>query len=247
MPCLGGVTGTYPPDLYLAVHDGNPGDAYFYRRACTEGRDVLELGCGAGRVSCALAADGLEVVGVERDAELLARAPDCGARFVEADMRDVDLGRRFDRIIAPYNALYCALDERELVRVLARARAHAREGALLVFDGWSADRFHAEADPEEVDAPERVKTVEARGGTWDVYEHSRWERDAQRIDAHYRHVPREGGEAVEATIAQRYLLSEQVGPLLSEAGFELLALLGAFDDEAFDADSEHLIGVAVAV
>ncbi|MFW5921271.1 MAG: class I SAM-dependent methyltransferase [Polyangiales bacterium] len=237
----------YPPDLYLAVHDGNPGDVYFYRRACTEGRDVLELGCGAGRVSCALAADGLDVAGVERDRELLALAPSCGARFVEADMRRVDLGRRFDRIIAPYNALYCTLDEDELVDTLAQARAHARDGALLVFDGWAADRFHAEADPEAVDEPERVKTVRARGFTWDVYEHSHWDRERQRIDACYRHVPREGGEAVEATIAQRYLLGDQVGPMLSRAGFELLALLGSFDDEAFDEDSEHLIAVGVAI
>ncbi|MFW6050882.1 MAG: class I SAM-dependent methyltransferase [Myxococcota bacterium] len=234
----------YPPDLYLAVHSGNEGDVCFYRRACADARDVLELGCGAGRVACAVAADGKDVVGVERDAGLLALAPRCGATFVQQDMREVWLDRAFDRVIAPYHGLYCLLEEADLVAVLERARAHLRPGGLLVFDGWAADRFHEEADPEAPDELEVVKVVHARGRTWDVLERSDWDRARQRIDARYRHVPREGGEAVEAVLPQRYLRSAQVGPLLSRAGLELVVLLGGFDDRAWDDDAEHLVVVA---
>jgi ubiquinone/menaquinone biosynthesis C-methylase UbiE len=69
-------------------------DVPFWRRvALAAGGPVLELGCGTGRVSLPLAAAGVPLIGVDRSAEMLARAA-----------RRATIGRRTasrDRIPSP--------------------------------------------------------------------------------------------------------------------------------------------------
>ncbi|MEM1415517.1 MAG: class I SAM-dependent methyltransferase [Myxococcota bacterium] len=240
------MTTPYPASLHAALHDGVPGDVDFYRRVAAGAGSVLELGCGEGRVSRALAADGREVVGVDLDEGLvaLATAAGGGPTYHHGDVRRLALGRTFDRVIAPFGTAYCMLTEADLEAMLLRARAHLAPEGLLVFDGYAADAFHAESTNDGVDEEGFLRTVEADGRVWDVHEHSHWRRDDQRIDAHYRHVPRDGGDAVRATIRQRYLLADQVEPLLARAGLALVVLHGGFDQHVFDEESERLIVTA---
>jgi ubiquinone/menaquinone biosynthesis C-methylase UbiE len=57
-------------------------DVPFWRRvALGAGGPVLELGCGTGRVSLPLAKAGVDLVGVDRSAEMLARADRASARL----------------------------------------------------------------------------------------------------------------------------------------------------------------------
>ncbi len=234
----------YPAELYQAVHCGNEGDIRFYRSVCAGAHDVLELGCGWGRVAGPIAADGRRVTGVDLAAELLerGRASYPAVDFVQADMRTVDLGRRFDRVLIPYNSLYCLLDESDVVATFRRARAHLRPGAWLIFDAYAADSFHRESDArQEWDEAAFVKTVRAAGRTWDVYERSRWVREQQRIEAVYTHVARDDAVAVTSTIPQRYLLREQLPRLLAEAALRLVEIRGGFHGEPLESDSPLLV------
>jgi SAM-dependent methyltransferase len=237
---------SYPPALYAAVHRGNPGDVDYYRRVCAGVRTVLELGCGWGRIANAVAADGCEVVGLEREGSLRALGAGGAAQLVAGDMRSFDLGRIFDRVIIPYNGIYCLLDEASVRACLQCARAHLAPEGLLVFDGYAGDAFHDDPDATPGwDALEPVARVTALGATWEVHEQSRWDRAGQRIDARYVHVPVDGGDAVEAVIPQRYLLSGQVPNVLAEAGLRLVALQGGFDQSAFDPEQSGML-IAVA-
>jgi SAM-dependent methyltransferase len=69
--------------------------AWLVERLGPECRSVLEPGCGSGRMLAALAAQGLEVVGIDTSEEMLALARGRGCDVVRADMTDFDLGRRF--------------------------------------------------------------------------------------------------------------------------------------------------------
>lgn len=234
----------YPADLYQAVHTGNDGDIEFYRACCTGARDVLEFGCGWGRIAGALAADGKRVTGIDLAEDLLrrARASYPQVEFVQGDMRAVDLGQRFDRVLIPYNGLYCLLDEDDVIATFRRARAHLRDDGLLVFDAYAADTFHSESEPDaDWDEAAFVKTVCALGRTWDVYERSRWVREQQRIEAVYTHVARDDDAAITSAIPQRYLLREQLPRLLREAGLSLVELHGGFHGEPLESASPLLV------
>ncbi|PRP94464.1 dTDP-3-amino-3,6-dideoxy-alpha-D-glucopyranose N,N-dimethyltransferase [Enhygromyxa salina] len=241
----------YPARLYAAVHDGNPGDVEFYRRRCAGARSIVELGCGDARVLAALAEPGRSLVGVDLDPGQLALA---AARpvaqgeieLVEGDMRTVELGRRFERVIIPHGGLYCLLDEAALAAALARAAALLTDDGLLILDAWAADGFHAEADPDDQDPSwiERVKTVDIDGEAWEVLERSAWDKPRQRIDATYLHVRVGSEDGVEGTLRQRYVLAKQLRRGLSEAGLELVELAGDFDGTAYGAESELMVAIA---
>ena len=238
---------SYPADLYAALHRGLPGDVDFYLRACSGGHSVLELGCGYGRVLTALALAGHQVVGLERDPELAARAREAvrgaGGRVVDGDMTNFSLGERFDRIIIPFNGLYCLLDADEVASCFRAAAAHLAPGGLFIFDGWAADSFHAEASPDDMsgDHLEPVGMVNARGRVYDVFERSEWARDAQRIDARYLYVARDGSPALEFALPQRYLRSDEALALLRDSGLEPWVVHGGFDQSAYDEEDSELM------
>lgn len=89
---------------------------------------VLELGCGTGRVTFPLAHEGVHVVGVDRSAEMLARARRRGKRqrrgtapdLTRADIRALPFGDgAFQMVMAPYGILQSLLSERDLKATLA--------------------------------------------------------------------------------------------------------------------------------
>jgi SAM-dependent methyltransferase len=84
--------------------DGDPhGEVAFVTRYTPT--TVLDAGCGTGRVAIELDRRGVEVVGVDVDASMLATArrlaPDLP--WVEADLTTLDLGRRFDVVVLAGN------------------------------------------------------------------------------------------------------------------------------------------------
>ncbi|MBX3183445.1 MAG: class I SAM-dependent methyltransferase [Polyangiaceae bacterium] len=261
----------YDPALYELTHRGNPGDVEFYSRACEGARSVLELGTGYGRIALGLAAAGYEVVGLELDPGLLelaraakaAQLEAAGAEvkvgaatvsetdsleFVLGDMRQFELGRRFDRVIIPHSGLYCLLEPGEVASCLRAARAHLCPGGLLVLDGYAADDFHEESLPEDVpdDQLEPITEIEAQGTRYTVFEQSRWDRDSQRIDATYLYREEPSGREVRYLLPQRYLLRRELEALLDAAGFSVSLVRGSFSGDAYDEDAEHLIVIAEA-
>jgi SAM-dependent methyltransferase len=127
--------GAYAEDLplwrELAARAAMPG------RPCGRSCDVLDLGCGTGRVALDLAGHGHRVTGLDVDevlaAELRRRAEErnVSADAVHADASDFDLGRRFDLVLAAMQLLQLFGDPAERGAILTRARAHLRRGGLF--------------------------------------------------------------------------------------------------------------------
>jgi SAM-dependent methyltransferase len=105
---------------------------------------VLDVGAGTGRVTRALAADGVPVVALDADASLLEalqqRAAGLPVETVVADAREFALSRRFSLVLAPMQMLQllggrrgraaflrCALDQLQSRGLLAAALADAMD------------------------------------------------------------------------------------------------------------------------
>jgi SAM-dependent methyltransferase len=190
-----------PQNPWLAVTGGTAGPGYAARFAAlaAEGADlhgearrvdrlldeagrrpgeVLDAGCGTGRVATHLADLGHDVVGTDLDASMLDEArrarPELDWRL--ADLARLDLGRRFDLVVGAGN-LWPLLTPGTHARVIARLAAHLRPGGLLIL-GFGLDAEHVPFTlPDGVAFPDLVAydtacvgaglTLRTRTADWD--------------------------------------------------------------------------------
>ncbi len=136
-------------------------------------RRALDLACGTGAATLALAATGAQVVGVDRSSAMLriarARARDRGlsVRWVAADMRS--LGQRtaargalrpasFDLITCLYDSLNYLADPHDLATVCAGVARLLRPGGRFVFDLNTVYEFEMwdETDQVVCDSPDML-------------------------------------------------------------------------------------------
>ncbi len=99
------------------------------------GGRVLDLGCGMGEpVAAWLLAQGFALTGVDGTRALLdrARARLPAGEWIEADLRGLDLGRRFDGIVA-WDGLFLLAPAAQRA-LFATFAVHAQPGAPLLFN-----------------------------------------------------------------------------------------------------------------
>ena len=178
------MTGLYAEhaDLYDLAFDWDVGEevAWLQGRLGPGCRSVLEPGCGSGRMLAAFAARGLEAVGIDRSAPMLALArarletAGLDARLVLGDMADFDLGRPVDGAVCPINTL-SHLAPAEVGRHLACVGRHLAPGArylvqVAVRDAaaepqplWSS-AWRAERDGVALDVRWATESVDLRAG-----------------------------------------------------------------------------------
>lgn len=132
---------TFYAETYDACVLSWPGELAFYRQLaedfCQRGKTILELACGTGRVTLALAETGCEIVGLDNAPAMLAVAKQRGAgkrnvRWVLGDMRSFALDRRFGLIIIPGHSFQNLCSPEEQVSCLSAVLRHLDDGGALV-------------------------------------------------------------------------------------------------------------------
>ena len=116
-------------------------------------QQVLDAGCGTGRVACELHRRGTEVVGVDLDPSMLATArrlaPD--QTWIEADLTTLDLGRTFDVVLLAGNVPLFTRPGTTGALIGACAR-HVAEGGVLIAGFATDGDYSLEAWDEETSA-----------------------------------------------------------------------------------------------
>jgi SAM-dependent methyltransferase len=118
-------------------------DVAFYRDLCVQARGpVLELGCGNGRILLDLLAHGIDVVGVDASAGMLAElrrkagAQGLPARIARMDIRRLGLRPGFAVILCPYSLITYVTDDDEVAALLRALLSLLRPGGLCVVDAF---------------------------------------------------------------------------------------------------------------
>lgn len=125
------------------------------------GDAVLDVGCGSGRpMAASLLERGFRVTGADSSANLVAHAAADlqDARFVQADMRTLDLGETFAGILAWHSLFHLSAADQRLT--LPRLLAHAAPRATIMFTSgryegflvgsWRGEPlYHGSLGPEE--------------------------------------------------------------------------------------------------
>ena len=149
------------------------GEAAYVAALVTPGSRVLDAGCGTGRVAVELARRGYDVVGVDNDDSMLSVARETAPelRWVDADLATLELGERFDLVVAAGNVVVF-LEPGTGPAVVARLARALRPGGLLV-SGW----LTGDLPVEEYDG------WAAAAGLEPVVRHATWQGEPMTADA----------------------------------------------------------------
>ena len=218
------------------------------------GGTALELAAGSGRIAVGLARKGHEVTGLELSEGMLDRARGRTARlspearerltWVQGDMTQFDLARRFGVVFVAYNSFWLLRTEALQEKCLACAKRHVAPGGALVLDLFPPlrdDYVGEEGITQYVamaykgQALVRVKNytwnARTRLGTSDVrYYGEKKTSSPRRLLAQFRY-------------ALRLVPLERVHALLARCGLEVLETYGTYEREPLEPTSPRAIFV----
>jgi len=130
-------------DTVTAADARLAGDVDIYAELIPPGGSVLELGCGTGRLSFALAERGYSVLGIDIAPAMLAQAnakraeldPAVARRvaFKRGDMTALDVRQAFDAVICPYFTLAHVPRGMAWRNTFATAARHLKSGGIAAF------------------------------------------------------------------------------------------------------------------
>ena len=138
------------------------GEATFVR--AYQPSSVLDAGCGTGRVAIELARHGIDVVGVDADASMIATARDRAPQidWREQDLTTLSLDRAFDLVVMAGNVLLFAAPSTQDAVVAGCARHLATSGLLIagfqLGRGYPIEQYDADASAAALELVERFAT-----------------------------------------------------------------------------------------
>lgn len=211
---------------------------------------ILDLCCGIGRHSVALAEEGYEVVGVDISHYFIDKAKEYSENqnvshlcdFVVGDMRQIaevlnSHRESFDAVINMYTSVGY-YDEETDGRVLGQLHSLTSNGGILIVETAPRDSMIKRMKPYQV--------VDL-GGELVLIEESRFDIDTSRIDSVWRYYRREGEDLrhYKTVETSHRLYSLHEFRMMSEqAGWKYGTSYGGFDLEPFTLEARSMIFVA---
>jgi SAM-dependent methyltransferase len=248
-------------DLYdfIPEYQTRPDVSFFVELAREAPGPVLELGCGTGRVLIPTARAGVNVVGVDTSAEMLAvcdrklqdepREVRSRVRLLQADMRQFELSQRFALVVIPFRPFQHLVEVDEQLACLECIRRHLQDDGKLIVDVFNPSLTaltRANLGVEEVAEPEftlpdgrrvvRRQKIAAR----DLF------KQVISVELiYYVTYPDGRSERLVHAFSMRYFFRYEMEHLLERGGFTVEALYGNYEREPYDStDPAELIFVA---
>lgn len=203
------------------------------------GRAALDLCCGPGRCSIALARAGFSVTGVDRTKFLLdqararARTAKTRIEWVPKDMRDFVRENAFDLVLSLFTSFGYFNDKDEDLRVLRNIFSSLRSGGVCLIDVMGKERLAKIFQPTTSDVlPDGAKLIQ-RHEIFDDWTRVRNEwiliRKGRARSFKFHHTVYSGQELRER---------------MQQVGFADVKLYGNLEGEVYGPNAQRLIAVA---
>ncbi len=239
--------------FYDAENHDKTDDLAMYSRLAADNRgDILDVGCGTGRVLIHLAQGGHRVFGIDNNRRMLDQLERKLERlpllrdqisYVAADVLRHDYERGFGLILLTYNALMHFREQERQIALLGRLRSWLAADGKLVIDLPNAGPVFASEDSDSLTL-ERVFLDDESGCMIMLQSVSALDRAAQLLHVDWIYDEIDGDGAVKRRLAPhtlRYFFLPELRLLLERCGFALEAVYGDTENGDYVADSERMI------
>jgi SAM-dependent methyltransferase len=232
-------------DLYdhVVLYRDRPDVGFFVEAARESGGPVLEVGCGTGRVRIPTARAGVDVVGLDLSAHMLAvcrkrldsepHAVQSRIQLAQADMRQFSVPQFFRLATIPFRPFQHMTTVADQLSCLASIRRHLVEDGLLILDLFNPSLEFLVNRPigEELDAEPEFSTPDGRRiiRRHKTVAHDRFNQVNQFELVYYVSHPDGREERLTHAFAMRYLFRFEAEHLLARAGFAVEHLYADFD------------------
>ncbi len=241
-------------DAWCASAPLTPENHAFYLRKLVGSKGPrVELGVGNGRICIQVALQGKPVIGVDSSTAILdlcrKRAREAGVldrlSFIQADFRDFVLPEPADLIVLPFNSIGHLLTEEDKLRAMRQVRSQLREGGRFLFDQFIFDPGYVQPGVPRLRAQFRDPETGREQFLWETSLHN---PEQQRIGIV---VSTDEIDSSGTVVRRRYrrlhlawITPEESRRLLEDAGFEVEALYGDFEENPFTERSTHQVWLA---
>lgn len=233
-------------------------DIPFYCSAVRQyGDPVLELGCGTGRITLAIAEAGFRIVGLDISGKMLERAGEKRlamrrearerVHLIQSDMTRFDLGEKFLTVLIPFRPFQHLLETEQQMDCLKCVKKHLGKNGRLILDFFQTDaeRMH---DPKFLNETALIEYDLPDGRHVALSERvAAFHRGLQRNDVEMIFgVTHPDGNKERLVMAWtlRYFFRYEVEHLLALCGFLVEAVYGNFDRSPLGDVSPEMIFVA---
>ncbi|HLV10768.1 MAG TPA: class I SAM-dependent methyltransferase [Halanaerobiales bacterium] len=189
---------------------------------------VLDLACGTGSMSFLFSDNGYQVKGIDRSPDMLAIARNKAVRkdggkpnFLEADIRDFLLEKKYDLAISLFDSLNYILEYRELKRVFENAYKSLNRQGLFIFDMNTIKRLMSIKPGSTIIKRDNYTCV------WEDIIDKEKEHWQVKLNIYFQSK----GEYFEEFHQERGYLVEDVVFALKEVGFNYIVVYNAYTFE----------------
>ena len=221
-------------------------DLQFYKNWMPKDKnaEILELCCGSGRLTIPLAKDGQKITGVDNSKSMLEQAKiktkneKLEIRFIEADLRNLDLTNKYDLIFVPFNSIHHLYQNQDLIDTLKVINKHLKDDGIFIFDCYNPNiQYITEAEKCKNKIAE-YKTTDDRKVI--IEQTMKYESKTQinRIEWHYS--INEQFHSIQ-NLDMRMYFPQELDAYLKWSGFTIQHKFGNFEQEIFNDKSEKQI------
>ena len=199
---------------------------------------ALELAIGTGRIAVPLAAEGIQVDGIDFSEKMVERlrAKEGGEQLSVqiADFADVPVTGNYSLIYVIWNSLFNLLTQNDQVRCFKNVAAHLTEDGSFVVEAFVPTFLHRLHDDQQV-AAESIEVDEVRIG---VLRH-----DAATQKLEQSHVSLSPAGIRLDPVEQRYAWPSELDLMAQIAGLQLKGRWGGWSHEPYESASRLHVSV----
>lgn len=220
-------------ELYDLFNPWMACDDFYKARAVASGGPVLDLGCGTGMLACAIALEGIDVVGADPAEGMLrvARSRPGAERmtWVRTTGQDLDVNRRFAFAYMTGHAFQAVLTDEDTVALFRAVGRHLRSDGRFVVETRNPTMRAWEAwapEVEVVDNPVFGRVEETHNAVLNP------KTGLVEIDTRYRFL--DTGEIRTGGSKLRFIDRDRLARLIEAAGLSVVECLGDWDGSRYD-------------